>query len=542
MIENKKVSSNFKITVIFFILFFVVSLYGFATLYDESYLSNDGAQYLSVVKNFLDGKGFSTSILYYDAHYRLGTMPVPQTVFPPGYPFLAGLISMLGISPRYALSLLSFICLNLIPIILYQILRLSGHKQGTCLILSCVWFPFVIVWLGVFAGMTEMSYILCTLISLRCIIQSERNMRKVWILLSGAFAALAFTIRYAGIFYIISLILFFFLHFLRQKSKRSFCDLVVVSILPLFSLITLFTRNYLLVSNLRGSDFYMHGNSIIGLLHRYYYALSGIFGFSKIGIINARIPELLLIVFSLSILVFVFIRLKTIRVNKAVLRNIFIKTSTSFSLIYLFINIILLTLAGAIGQRYLMPLIPFILILLADLLRVPYFEERFGKNVLSLFYLGLLVLFLSGQSNVLLYHRQNLTDTNEYVYRKIRYGLQHSFHSSTLHEFLDKEVTLNSPVIGNEPQILGAVLDRPVVGLGPSWYTNRIWSFNDVKKTMIKYNIRLVVFFPELIGKGNLFFQELRKGNIPPWLEVVFSSEEVSLFQVKLPGERSRPF
>src|SRR5262249_60598088 len=48
-------------------------------------LRNDGFQYLSVADNIVKGEGNATSIIHFDEQHRPGTVPSPQTVFPPGY-------------------------------------------------------------------------------------------------------------------------------------------------------------------------------------------------------------------------------------------------------------------------------------------------------------------------------------------------------------------------------------------------------------------------------------------------------------------------
>src|SRR5262245_42527564 len=57
-------------------------------LHDETFVTTDTAQYMGVARNIVDGKGITTSIIYYEEQYRQARIPAQQTVWPPGYPAL----------------------------------------------------------------------------------------------------------------------------------------------------------------------------------------------------------------------------------------------------------------------------------------------------------------------------------------------------------------------------------------------------------------------------------------------------------------------
>src|SRR5205814_613629 len=105
------------------------TLVGFVTLYDPSFIDIDGAFFVSAGKNLASGRGFTTSILWHEEQYRLGRMPAPQTVFPPGYPLLIALVSRLGADPPYAAFLVSLVSFAAIPLGVYGILRTAGQTH-----------------------------------------------------------------------------------------------------------------------------------------------------------------------------------------------------------------------------------------------------------------------------------------------------------------------------------------------------------------------------------------------------------------------------
>ena len=83
--------------------------------------------------------------------------------------------------------------------------------------------------------------------------------------------------------------------------------------------------------------------------------------------------------------------------------------------------------------------------------------------------------------------------------------------------------------------MLGAVLDRPVVGLTSVEFTDKIWSLDEVKKMIRNYNIRYILLLFELFDitdRNQQFLLELKSGDIPSWLAVKFFSESVALYEI----------
>jgi hypothetical protein len=123
-------------------------------------------------------------------------------------------------------------------------------------------------------------------------------------------------------------------------------------------------------------------------------------------------------------------------------------------------------------------------------------------------------------------------------FRAIHHSLQKPFLHSTLYDFLREKATLESPVLGEPGQCVGEVLDRPTIGLPNSTYTKKIWKFNEVRKIVQRYNVKYLIFFPKsfnINGKDDqLFYKLVQEDNIPHWLEKIYGSKDILLFQVKL--------
>src|SRR5204863_1994578 len=100
-------------------------------------------------------------------------------------------------------------------------------------------------------------------------------------------------------------------------------------------------------------------------------------------------------------------------------------------------------------------------------------------------------------------------------------------------------VTEQSPLLGNEAQLLGAVLDRPVMGLPTASYTRRVWTGDQVQRLVATYEVAYVVFFPELFDpahpehRNRPFLHELKRGTAPPWLVMILIAPDVQLYRVE---------
>src|SRR5256886_7394686 len=122
--------------------------------------------------------------------------------------------------------------------------------------------------------------------------------------------------------------------------------------------------------------------------------------------------------------------------------------------------------------------------------------------------------------------------------------------NESLLQFLRDRVTTASPLLGNEAQLLGAVLDRPVLGLPRAGYTRKVWTDHQVRGLVAAYGVDYVVFFPGLFNpsdpqdRNRPFFRELTRGSVPPWLVAILLARDVRLYRVDraaIAGASSHP-
>jgi hypothetical protein len=543
-----------RLTLALWALMLGASLGGLIALYDQSFITIDGAFFVNAAKNLAGGHGFATSIVWHEGQYDLGGVPVPQTAFPPGYPLLIALVSRLGLDPPYAAFLISLFSFGVIPLVMHSILRTAGHPPLSSFAVSAVWLGFPFTWFNVLGCMSEMPFTVLTLVSLRCVMQSERDSgrRDLWLAAAGTVAGLAFTVRYQGVYFIISLGLFFLLRVLHQRDWQSARALILAGGPASVLVLALFLRNHLLTGKLTGGI--AGERSLLEVFRTIWWAFGEIFGFTKSGLLGGGVPELMLTAVIVVGLVGGVWQIGRLRIDWSALRAALAKIHVSFSLAYLAVSVILMVLgarnyaSGHINPRYLLPLIPFGLLCLAAGARLVRFTPRrsWHPRAARLWGAAAVIALMAGQVNVFDQHWHALTQTNPY--RAMRDALQRPLAGEPLVHFLRDRVTAASPLLGNEAQLLGAVLDRPVLGLTRASYSRKVWTDDPVRQLVITYGVGYIVFFPDLFdpsdpeNRNGPFFHQLKRGHVPPWLVAILVAPDVRLYRVDWPGgQRQTP-
>lgn len=521
------------------------SLGGLIALYDRSFIAIDGAFFVSAAKNLASGHGFVTSIVLSDEAYRLGGLRAPQTNHPPGYPLLIALGIRLGVEPPYAAFLVSLLSFGAIPLVMYDILRTAGHPPLRSLAVSGVWLGSSFAWFNVLGCMSEMPFAMLTLVSLRCLMQGERDggRRDLWRAAAGTAAGLAFTVRYQGVYYVITLGLFFLGRAVRQRDRRAVRALMLVAGPASVFVLALFLRNHLLTGTLTGS-MVSGDQSLLEVFETLGWALGGIFGFTESGLLGGGVPEVTFVIVAVAGLVGGVCWIGRLGIDRSALRAALREPQVSLSLAYMTVSLILMLhgaqnyASGHISPRYLLPLIPFGLLCLPDGLRAVRFtpSRAWHARATRLWWVAAVVALVAGQVNVFHRHWHPLTQANPY--RTIRDALQRPLAGEPLVQFLRERVTTASPLLGNEAALLGAVLDRPVLGLTPASFTREVWTDDRVRHLVASHGVVYVLFLPNLFDatdpedRNRPFFHQLKRGNVPPWLGAILVAPDVRLYRV----------
>ena len=546
-LAERVVAGSARLMLALWALVLGATLAAFVTLYDPSFIDIDGAFFVSAGENLASGRGFTTSILWHEEQYRQGAMPAPQTVFPPGYPLLIALVSRLGAAPPYAAFLVSLVSFAAIPLVVYGILRTAGHTHLGSFAVGAVWLGSAFAWFTVFRCMSDMPFILLTLLSLWCVIESERHpeRRDLWLAAAGTVAGLAFTVRYQGAFYILSLGCFFLLRLIRRRDWPSARALILVAAPASVCVLPILVRNRALTGKLTGTMI-PGERSLLELLRTLEWAWGGLFGFTKSGLLRGGVPEVGFVLVALAGLAGGVCWIRRLGIDRSALRAALAKTHVSLALEYMAVSAILIVegarhyASGQIDPRYLLAVVPFGLLCLPDGVRLIRFTPSLAWHARAsrLWLAAVVVVIVAGQVNAFDRNWNRLL-THANPYRVIRDALERPLAGEPLIRFLQARVTEQSPLLGNEAQLLGAVLDRPVLGLASASYSRKVWTEDQVRQLVGTYGVAYVVFFPDLFDPGDPehrnrpFVHELKRGSVPPWLVLVLVAPDVRLYRVE---------
>ena len=531
--------ANINISLIVLTLCIIGTTYHLNSLYKKSLMGADTAVYISVAKNILKGKGFSTSIIYYDEDRLTGKIPAPETVFPNGYPFLISLVMMLGVSPAYSAFIICIVCFNLIGIELYLISKKFNYSNILYIFIIVSWFFSTYIWYYVLSCLSELSFIFFTTTSTYLLLLNELKNSKIYVFYSSIAAALSYTIRYVGIFFILSLIIYFIYKYLKNRNRDSSTNIMIISLIPTVSVVATILRNYLVVGSIRGSSRYLPESTITDTIYGIYSAFCGFSGFSKKALFSFNIPSLLI-----AISVFIFIFLLSIFIRNGFKEKLFVHNNTprilfiKFLFIYIMVTFVILTYFNIksiepIEKRYLVPLVPMITIIIAEIFHSLRKYKIISTKKLFIGIYFIIFAFLSGQTNV--YSTIEKRKKNNY-FNIIYEALKGPDTSENLKVFINEIIKNEKIVLGNATEYLGNILNVPVIGLTSRTYHKGNWSFREVHYTIRKFKIEYVIFFPKLFNltkNDNLFYYELKMHNTPIWLKKEYGDNNVVLFKVE---------
>ncbi len=516
-----------------------------ALLFSADFVSRDGAQYFSIADNLLNGHGNATSIVFYEKHYHSGEVPAPQVTFPPGYPIAIAGLASLGLPLDWSALAVSLLCFMCMPLLLAGLMRRAGISDAVCTAAGLAWLFMGINHYMVLHIVSEILFVTLTLASalvyVTAIETHERQRKLVLLIGAGTLAASSFMVRYAGLFYIFALGGLWIFDWIKRPSRQTVVDGTALFLLPALVVGAVFLGNYLLVGDYFGTARIAATHSPELVFRQFLWSFASIAGVSRTGLAIGSIPDWLagaLILAAAATLVFVRRQLSMAR---PLLPTIMHSRSAQLALMYVAISVVFLaylgsTSFGGASARYLVPLLPFSLVLFGAAVNAvcprPDASQlaRFGPAAL------LAAAFLAGQVNVFRDYWIELAANSPNAV--IREAFEQASEDATLRRTLVASAHNMQPLLSNEPQLLYLKIRQPTLGLTPAIYSPRTWDEANVYKLVCQYNVRSVLFFPTLLNPAGrdrssyVLFHELAAGQTPAWLEEVYSSPLLLIYRV----------
>ncbi len=519
------------------LLFILAATALFSATWTPDWLAVDTAQTVSVARNIATHGEIATDIIYYEEHLQFAQVPVPQTVFPAGYPGLIAAVMLFGTSDVLAARIIVTVSFTLVPLLLLWNLRRLGLNAWWAAFLSLMWLVMQPMWWNAQGLQSELPFIACTLGAFACLLKSnDKQGAWSWLLAAGALTALACSIRYAGVFFALSVGLVLAFDWARQRTSRCFLRGVAFCVPPLFTLAAMFTRNASLVGDMKGGNNHLATKPLDDVLRTTWYSLTDLWGWSRSGLMNGEASELLLLVGVMSAVYIAVSRKRTHKnAQRALPEGGAVNSMWMLSVTYCSVSLACLfwletTTSVGLCPRLLLPIIPFLLIGFAQILKP--FHVRTNTGGLQLVPAALVLLaVVTGQIELWAKHHQPS------VVSRIRIAIDELSEPHRRPSWTEiMELTDDRPVLCNECHCVSNVTQLPVVGLAHEMYTSREWNHDKVRELVDRFDVQLVLVFPEVFDEASestRYFEGLLAGDIPHWLTPIVTEGSVRAYAVK---------
>lgn len=493
----------------------------------------DTANYFSVARSVAGGNGFQTDLIYYPEQSSFNSIPAPQTVFPPGYSVvLAAVARTFGWTIERSAQVVCLISYACSTVLLLSLCIFAGLQRRSAWLIVAVWLSTASVWVYTWSAASEPLFVVLTMTAvLFC--SSSKTPWWPWIV-AGIATALAFSLRYVGVFLMLTLGLTALRDSGLQLRRLLRCTIPLLALSAVL-MGMLFLRNHLLIGSWRGGNEYA-SQPFTDVLVVFYYAVCRIVGFSKTALLRGEFVSVALLIGSGGLLLAISGSLSMKRLTDW-FRNLDLRKMTI--VLYGPVSLTLLfyldmTSNSGMTTRLLLPTMPFFLLSLAMIVEGVQKSGQWQKRLANISVACMIMAFILGQQTSLAeFHHDARTG------RAVLATLKQPVSSGeTLAEFLQERMTVDSPLLSCQPQLAHFYLKRPLLGLPTTYFdkAQRQWTEKRTAEYATKFGVGYVLLLthPDVRNDAE-FFVELHRGLVPEWLEVVEEGPDYRLFQLTRP-------
>ena len=532
MTETRKSILYWHYVIVGFGLLVGVALVAF---FDPIQWINDAAQYESTARNLRDHGEFGTSCIFYGEHYGFGTVPAPQTVFPPGYPALiAGASWLTGCSLRVAGFGVNLVCFVASGWVLFSLCRRLGSRSDVAFFCSACWLLMATMWHSTWLNLSESTFMFFALLAIRLLLEPGWG----FALVAGILAAAGITMRYAGVFLVFAVGLNHAVIAFRSRDKKPLLHAVIFCIPPALALAALFGRNLTLSGSARGGNDYPMTAPLQRVILKFVASVARLFGINRHVLddwVTATVSGVAVLALIAGTAWFLRERRRAATSRQAAGQTAGSLLLLTFPLIYSVVLFLLEYFEGAgMTDRLMVPVVPFVLA------AVSRFVSQAGTSsrVMLKAAVGLMMATTVAQFFA---HQRLVSEASpsHALHDALQSRLEPSHgNDQTLQAFLQANVTNQHPLLCNEPQLAHGLLKRPIIGLPTGRYnTGEEWSEDRVLKDVIEpYDVRFVLMAKDpslLTERSPLFFQQIQAGEAGQSLRVLYETRLYTLFVIR---------
>lgn len=281
------------------LLFILLALVGVVAnliaffMWDSSFITNDGVQYLSTAENWLKGNGFSTNALMYNPHFQ-GELPGPQTVWPPGYPLILALLGMFGLkltTVGLVLNLVAHACASVLLVLILKRMRITTNYAVICMVL---FYGMTIPWNFARGLITEPVFTCFIFAAILFLPVPGRSKLSTWAL-CGVLVACCIYIRYSAVIYAagVGFGIFSFLLFQNRSNWDTLVSgclqLAVLTVIPVAAFLHLMYRTNTLTGTVERNAGTRAPESLYFSIRQWGAHSADLLGFNKGGLYSLEI-------------------------------------------------------------------------------------------------------------------------------------------------------------------------------------------------------------------------------------------------------------
>lgn len=488
-------------------------------------LSNDSFQYLDAANNLLSKRVLGTSVAIFPEQVDWGRFPVPLTHFPPGYPILIAALGRAGISLPLAGYIIPAAAYLAVIYLILDICALLAVDPLIASLAALLWaFNYYALLLGSMVG-TDAAFTALTAVFAALLLRDLRAMgRQPFLLIPmGLVVGVAYSIRYAGLFLIPSLCLYFAWRVARNWRLWPWVASGLVAAAAIVAPIMI--RNAQTIGSWRGLHTDGGGLPPVVVLFN---LLNAAFEISLGSNAKWRL-DAWAATFLLAAAYLVVRQYRVFRRGQGVagLPAFAPRALTWIAIIsgIYALGIILTELTVfAWDTRYYFPLYPLALVCLVALL-TPVSDAR-SRIVCAVCAISLLVF--NARSVAGPFFPSSAIRVNRWLQQEVEPGV-------SMKMWLQRHASDGETVVAVDGQAVHYLTGLPVLAVIPAYISTLKWDQPRLRDLMRRFSASYVLVFPgadpnDLVEQRIPLFRQLTTGSAPAWLTVAARSRDGLLY------------
>jgi hypothetical protein len=498
-------------------------------------MANDSYQYLSVAENVRYRHQIATSLVHFDVERSSGRLPAPSTTFPPGYSILVAIISLLGCSLRNAALILSLVSGVGIVALLWSAMRWMSIPSLFSRACLSFWVLNSYAIRSSISVSSESLFIACTLsaIVLTLAHETATEGRHWQILAAYLLAAMAYWIRYAGLFLFASLVGYGLVQaYVRKRSRAAWLGSMAAGA----GIIAIgFCRNMLLTGTWRGGNTKILHKALLSVVTRgvagaWYHLFLGDAPV-HVGLVPQGLAIGMLVLLAGSVVLLGFGGTRGPASGGQVRAlSVLMVYFAMYSASILYLQVTSVIQPGSPG-RYVFPLLPIALLIAAVVCSLMWGPAQ--KWGLWFRLAGAVLLIGYGARNIESMRMHPPVSPHQRVLQSLGISME---NGQPLTAWIKSNIPEQAVILAEDGQATGYALHRKTVSLVSTQFGDTVWNEGQTHEVMTAFHAEYLFVFrdpdnedvPE--HKESLFLQELANGVAPSWLVLAAENPRVRVF------------